>query len=105
PQGAGELGEVFVRFRDPASGAMVERSWTMAFEAAAPAFDRATPSLQLAGTAALVAEKLRESPLADQFKLGDFARTVNLLQNHYAGEKRVQELVQMYRQMRRMSGE
>ncbi|HUR59405.1 MAG TPA: von Willebrand factor type A domain-containing protein, partial [Opitutaceae bacterium] len=78
PQGAGELGEVFVRFREPASGAMVERSWTMAFEATAPAFDRATPSLQLAGTAALVAEKLRESPLADQFKLGDLARTVNL---------------------------
>jgi Ca-activated chloride channel homolog len=105
PQGAGELGEVFVRFRDPASGAMVERSWTLAYDPAARAFDRATASLQLAGTAALMAEKLRESPLADQFKLGDLARTVNLLQNHYAGEKRVQELVQMYRQMRRISGE
>ena len=105
PQGAGELGEVFVRFRDPASGAMVERSWTMPFDPAARVFDRATASLQLAGTAALMAEKLRGSPLADQFKLGDLARTVNLLQNHYAGEKRVQELVQMYRQMRRIGGE
>src|SRR6185436_14532544 len=57
PQGEGELGEVSVRFRDAANGTMVERSWTMIYDAHAPAFDRASPSLQLAGAAALVAEK------------------------------------------------
>ena len=48
-----------VRFRDVATGAMVERSWTLAFDPRAPAFDRATPTMQLTGASALLAEKLR----------------------------------------------
>ena len=105
PQGSGELGEVYVRFRDAAAGAMVERSWTIRYDAQAPRFDRATPSLQLAGIAALVAEKLDETPLAQQFKLGDFASVVNTLRGHYAQQARVQELVMMYARMRRITGE
>ena len=105
PQGSGEIGDVYVRFRDAASGEMVERSWTIRHDAQAPRFDRATPSLQLAGVAALVAEKLNESALAKQFKLGDFAGVVNSLRGHYAREARVQELVVLYGRLRRMSGE
>jgi hypothetical protein len=105
PDGAGEIGEVYVRFRDAATGAMVERSWTIRYDPQAPRFDRATPSLQLAGVAALLAEKLSDSPLASQFKLGDFAGVVNALSGHYANETRVQELVTLYGQLRRISGE
>ena len=79
PQGDGELGEVYVRFRDTAGGAMVERSWTLAYDAHAPAFDRASPSMQLAGTAALLAEKLQGGPRAAAIRLAELAPVVNAL--------------------------
>jgi Mg-chelatase subunit ChlD len=105
PQGEGELGEVYVRFRNPTDGTMVERSWTMPYEAHAAAFDRASSSMQLAGAAALVAEKLRASPLAGQFKLGDLAGIVNGLRTRYPDQARVQEFATMFGQMRRIANE
>jgi hypothetical protein len=105
PEGTGELGEVFVRFRDAATGQMVERSWTIAHDPAARAFDRATPTLQLAGTAALLAEKLRGGAAGDPIKLRELAGVVNALRGQYANEPRVQELVAMFAQARRLSGE
>ncbi|HEY4247749.1 MAG TPA: von Willebrand factor type A domain-containing protein [Lacunisphaera sp.] len=105
PQGDGDLGEVFVRFRDAASGNMVERSWTLSYDPQAPAFDRATPSMQLAGVAALLAEKLRGGPVADAIKLGDLAPVINTLRSHYASEPRVQELITMFGQLRQRTGE
>jgi Mg-chelatase subunit ChlD len=62
--GSGEIGEVSVRFKDTARGEMVERGWTIPYETAT-AFDRATPSMQLAGLSMLAAEKLKGGPLAD----------------------------------------
>ncbi len=105
PQGEGDLGEVFVRFRDAASGNMVERSWALSYDPQAPAFDRATPSMQLAGVSALLAEKLRGGPAADGIKLSDLAPIINTLRNHYANEPRVQELVTMFAQLRQRTGE
>ena len=105
PQGDGELGEVYVRFRDTAAGAMVERSWTLAYDAHAPAFDRASPSLQLAGTAALLAEKLKGGPRAGAIHLAQLAPVVNALRGRYAHEARVQELAAMYEQLRRIRPE
>jgi len=101
PGGEGELGEVFVRFRDPANGAMVERSWTMPYDAQAPAFDRASPSLQLAGTAALLAEKLRGGPDADLVDLDTLMPIVTALRGYYPQQARVNDLVEMFRQLRR----
>lgn len=105
PQGTGELGEVSVRFRDAAGGEMVERSWSMPYEERVPAFAKATPSLRLAGVAALLAEKFLETPVADQFKLGDLAESVNALRREYATQPRVQELVTMFTQMRQLTQE
>ena len=103
PQGTGELGEVFVRFRDAATGEMFERSWSMPYEERVPSFAKATPSLRLAGVAALLAEKFLETPVADQFKLGDLAEPVNALRGEYAQQRRVQELVTMFTQMRQLT--
>jgi Ca-activated chloride channel family protein len=105
PQGEGDLGEVYVRFHDTASGRMVERSWLLPYDPYAPAFDKATPSLQLAGTAALLAEKLRGGARADAINLAQLAPVVNALRTHYSHEAPVQELAAMYQQMRRMRGE
>jgi hypothetical protein len=104
-QGEGDVGEVFVRFRDPATGAMVERSWAIPYEPRAAAFDRAAPSLQLAGIAALLAEKLRADAGAAQITLRDFATTMAAVQVRYSNEPRVQELARMFAQTRRLTGQ
>lgn len=105
PQGEGEIGEVFVRFRDPTGGAAIERSWPIAHDARAPAFTRAAPTLKLAATAALLAEKLRGGTLASQFKLGELEPTVTVLRNHYVGVPQVEELAAMFAQARRFTRE
>jgi len=102
PQGAGELGEVFVRFRDAGTKEMVERSWTLPFESRAAAFDRASPSLQLAGTAAALAEKLRGGPAGDRVDLDALAPIVNALRARRSDDKRLQNLVTLFEQLRKM---
>lgn len=105
PEGEGELGEVFVRFLDPSSGFYVERSWVLGYDAQASAFARATPSLQLAGSAAFLAEKLRGGELAGQVRLDEFAPVVNGLGAAYPGATRVREFIEMFSQTRRVTGE
>ncbi len=105
PQGDGDLGQVYVRFHDTASGAMVERSWPLVYDPNAPAFDRATPTMQLAGTAALLAEKLRGGARGDAIRLAQLAPVVNALRSHYSHEVPVQELATMYEEMRRLHRE
>jgi hypothetical protein len=98
PEGSGELGEVFVRFRDPATGKMVERSWTMPYEERVPSFDQAAPSLQLAATAALLAERLAGN---EQIDLNALAPVLNGLRGRYGEQQRVGELLQMFERVRR----
>jgi Mg-chelatase subunit ChlD len=105
PEGDGEIGEVFVRFRDPADGRIIEQSWTIPYDAQTPALDKAAPSIQLAATAALLAEKLHGGPAADSLDLDTLAPIVAQLRGKYAGEQRVRDLVAMYEEVRRMTGE
>lgn len=105
PQGAGDVGEVFVRFRDTATGQMVERSWPIAYDAAMPAFDRAMPSIQLAGLASMLAERLRLGPVASGIKLGDFTPVLQRVRSHYPDDQRVQDLARMFSQARRLGVE
>lgn len=103
PQGEGELGDVFVRFRDTATGTMVERSWTMTYDAHAPAFDRAPAAVQLAGTAALFAELLRDRPADLAERLDELAPVVNSLRGKFPAEPRVQQFAVMFDQARRLA--
>jgi Ca-activated chloride channel family protein len=98
PEGSGELGEVFVRFRDPATGRMVERSWTIPYEERTPSFDQASSSLQLAATAALLAETLRGN---EQVDLNALAPVLNRLRDQYGEQQRVGELLEMFERVRR----
>jgi len=97
PEGEGELGEVFVRFRDPANGQMVEHSWTMPYDAKAPAFDKAAPSMQLAATAALLAEKLRGDSRAD---LNALVPVITNLRGQYPHQAKVADLIRMFEKVR-----
>jgi len=104
PDGDGEIGEVFVRFRDPASGRVTENSWTIPYEAQAPALDKAAPSMQLAAVSALMAEKLKGGAVGDAVDMAGLAQVMGELRSHYAGQARVGELGVMYEEMRRMEG-
>ncbi len=94
-EGKGEIGEVSVRFRDTASGEMVERSWTIPYEVAAPAFDRATPAMQLAGLSLMAAEKLRGGPMAGAIDFKQFAKPLAEVRRFYQSSARVGEMLQM----------
>ncbi len=95
PEGRGEIGEVTVRFRDTTSGTVQERSWTIPYDPAAPAFDRASPTMQLAGLALLAAEELRGGPLAAGIELREFTTTKAAVREHFRGDPKVARLIQM----------
>ena len=95
PDGRGQLGELFVRFRNPADGSIIERSWPLPYEANAPAFDTARPSMQLATLAMLVAEKLRGGPMANAIDLREHQDVIHTLRTHYQNDARANELFEM----------
>jgi len=76
----------------------------MLYDASARAFDRSTPTLQLAGLASLLAEKLRGGERADLVDLAALAPSVNAVRGHYANDHRIQELAAMFEQTRRLTG-
>jgi secreted protein with Ig-like and vWFA domain len=90
--GEGQVGEVSVRFRDAASGQMVERTWTIPYEAQAAAFDRATPSIQLAGLAVFAAEKLRQAPLSDALDFKELGKSFPAVKAKYPDSQPVRDL-------------
>jgi Mg-chelatase subunit ChlD/tetratricopeptide (TPR) repeat protein len=100
PGGEGEIGDVSVRFRDVASGQMIERTWTISYEAQAPAFDQAAPSMQLAGLAAFAAEKLRKAPMADALDFQQLGKSFAPVKAKYAGSGAVEELGQMIEKLK-----
>ncbi len=93
--GTGEIGEVSVRFRDAASKEMVERSWTIPYESQATAFDRATPSMQLAGLSLLAAEKLKGGPLADAIDFKQLSGSSAFVKQFYGNSPRVSEMLRV----------
>ena len=93
PEGTGEIGEVSVRFRDTASGEMVERAWTIPHDPTTPAFDKAAPQTQLATLALLAAQKLQGGPLADAIRFPDHAETIAKLKQAYANDAKAQRLL------------
>ncbi|RYD61516.1 MAG: DUF3520 domain-containing protein [Verrucomicrobiaceae bacterium] len=95
PDGAGEIGELSVRFRDTASGDMVERSWTLPHASSATPFDRCTPSMQLAGLSLLAAEKLRGGPAADAIDFGQLSGTIGSVKQYYGSSSGVGDMLSL----------
>lgn len=95
PDGSGEIGQVSVRFRETATGQMVERTWTIPYSPATPPFDEATPAHQLAGVATLFAESLRQSPTGSAVDLELFQEVLPALRSRYNGDTTVLDLIEM----------
>jgi Mg-chelatase subunit ChlD/uncharacterized protein involved in exopolysaccharide biosynthesis len=92
-EGSGEIGEISVRFRDTSSGEMVERSWSVPYDAKATAFDRATPSMQLAGLSMLAAEKLRGGPLAAGIDFKQLSGSTAFVKQFYGSSPRITDML------------
>jgi hypothetical protein len=95
PNGRGPVGEAAVRFQDTASGAMVERSWAVGYQEHTPDLDKAAPEMQLAATAAFVAEKLHGGARAQAVELTALAPVLTNLRGAFPAYERVQQLLQM----------
>ena len=94
-EGSGEIGEVSVRFRDTASGEMVERMWTITHNPATPSVDRAAPSMQLAVLSMLAGEKLKGGPLADAIDFNNFSQAHATVKQAFGQDTRVSEMLRM----------
>ena len=95
PNGSGDVGSVSVRFRDLATGQMIERRWPILFESNTPRLDQAQASMQLAASAALFAAKLSGGPLGDSVDLTQLQKLLSNLSEQCANQPRVQQLRSM----------
>ncbi|MES2996509.1 MAG: von Willebrand factor type A domain-containing protein [Verrucomicrobiota bacterium] len=93
PDGRGEIGEVAVRFRDTASNEMVERSWSVPYEAKTPALDQAAPSMQLAVLAMLAGEEIKGGPLAEAIDFKEMSKMTAEVKRYYRNSRKVAELL------------
>ena len=93
--GKGEIGEVSVRFRDTTAGQMVERTWAISNDPSTPAFDRATPSMQLATFAMLAAEKLKGGAYAEAIDFKQLSAPQANVKQFYGDQGRPAEVLRM----------
>lgn len=99
PDGIGDVGEVSVRFRDVATQQMVERKWTMRYDATTPVFERALPTMQLAGMAMLTAQKLQGGALGPMIRFSEMPQAQQQIREDFSANPRVAELLEMIRQL------
>jgi Domain of unknown function (DUF3520)/von Willebrand factor type A domain len=100
PNGSGELGEISIRFRDTQQKEMVERNWSIPYDAAVASFDRSTPSMQLAGLALFAAEKLRGGAPAEAIDFKQLQGPVSQVKQYYHKSERAKDLLQVIELLR-----
>ncbi len=105
PGGSGDIGSVSVRFRDMATGQMIERRWPIVYDACTNRFDTASPTVRLAGTAAMLATKFSGGPQADSVDLAQLKNFIAALPEALASQPRTQQLRTMIDQARQIAGE
>jgi hypothetical protein len=94
PDGKGDVGTVFVRFRDMATGQMVERSWAIPYQPSINNLSSAAPSMQLATVAGMLGERLKLGEEAG-IDLNQLKPVIGKLRNHFHSDSEVQDLIRM----------
>ena len=100
--GDGEIGEVSVRFQDMTTGQMVERTWTIPYKPGLPALEQASHTLQLASTAAFLAEKLKRTAFGEMVNLEELSQVLTNLRQCYGSNPRVAELIAMIEKVKEL---
>lgn len=93
--GAGQVGELSVSLRDKVTNEIAERTWTMSYQSQLTTFDRAAPSMQLAGLCLLAAEKLRKSPLAEIIDFNQLTGPISQVKQFYGSNPRIGEMLEI----------
>jgi tetratricopeptide (TPR) repeat protein len=94
PDGKGDVGTVFVRFRDMESGQMIERSWAIPYESNIASIHTAAPSMQLATAAGMLGERLKLGEEAG-IDLKELNPIYGKLRSHYYADQEVHDLIRM----------
>lgn len=102
PDGEGDVGTVSVRFRDLATGEMIEQRWPIPYEPNAARLDQASPSLRVATTAAMLAAKLKGEPLGASVDLPTLSSLIDGLPSQTQSQTRIQQLKAMIEQARQL---
>ena len=95
PAGAGEIGQVSIRFQDTDSGQMIERTWTIPYYPATPPLDKAGAPHQLAVVATLFAESLRRTPTGSLVDLEQLEALMPDIRHRFNGDPDVLRLDEM----------
>jgi Mg-chelatase subunit ChlD len=104
PRGEGPLGAVRVRYMVPGTADYREQEWTLAYDGAAVALDRAPVELKLAGVAAAFAEWLAASPYAGEVTPDRLLALLQGVPEHFSLDPRPRQLEWMIRQAKSISG-
>lgn len=92
--GAGDLGTVTASVGNPGTGVVVERSQPLPYLPSPPAFAQAPAPLQLAATAAAVAETLRGGTQAARVNLNKLIPAAEGLRRNYPNDPQVASLLE-----------
>ena len=100
PGGSGEIGEVTVRYRDTTRGEGAEQTWEIPYHSQPTPFDRAAPSMQLAGLALFTAEKLRCGPAAASIDFHQLSGPISQVKQFYSTSPRVGEMLEVIEKLK-----
>ena len=105
PEGTGPVGTVAVRFRDTASGEMVEKTWVIPYRRQIPRLAEAGPEVRATVCAGLLGERLKGSPLGSTVTMSELERQVSELAQAYPLSAQVLALLEMTGKVRELEGE
>jgi len=94
PNGVGDVGTVFVRFRDMTTGLMVERSWSIPYQPSIKSIHAAKPSMQLATLAGMLGERLRYGEQSS-IELKELRPLFGKLRSQFQSDAEVSDLIRM----------
>ena len=94
PNGSGDVGTVFVRFRDMTTGRMVERSWSIPYQPSIKSIHAAKPSMQLATLAGMLGERLRYGEQSG-IELKELRPLFGKLRSQFQSDAEVSDLIRM----------
>jgi Mg-chelatase subunit ChlD len=104
PGGDGPIATVYVRYRAPGTSDYYEHQWAVPYDGVAPALDKASAAMRLAGTASAFSEWLASSPYAGGVTLDQLLGYVRGVPQLYGADTRPAQLERMIREAKSISG-
>ncbi|MGB0414728.1 MAG: YfbK domain-containing protein, partial [Coraliomargarita sp.] len=104
-EAVGRLGTLNVRYRDPSTNTYKEQEWPLEMPRSIPSLEQASPSLRLATTSALFAERLARNPYAADVSFDELSKLSSDLPQAFPTQQRVVDLQNMIHNARILLGD